>query len=82
MQGRPLEVGDRVTITQSWSSDVVPGDVGIVEGRMLDGYWISITTIFQDAFGKSSLATRGLFFRARDVAPAVDETELIQIGAS
>lgn len=82
MQRRRLQSGDRVVIRQSWNFDIVPGDEGVIEKPMLDGFWINITTTFHDAFGKAAVGTRCMFFRAKHVAPALDQTESIEIGSA
>lgn len=49
---------------------------------MPGGYAVNITAMFHDAFGKSAVETRCLFFAARHVVAVHEETESIEIGSS
>ena len=62
-----MKTGDRVLITNSWSSDVTPGAIGTVIGRRARGYAVEITGWFHDAFGKGRVETRCLYFNAKQI---------------
>lgn len=61
-----------MVITESWSSDVVPGSKGKVLKRMRGGYAIEFTMLFGNARGTTAVETRCLFFGTRQVKRVTD----------
>src|SRR5436305_4395162 len=62
---KPLRPGERVMIVDSWHSDIVPGAIGTIVRRLKKWYGVEITGLFYDAFGKSKVETRCVYFSAR-----------------
>ena len=78
MQRRRPRPGDKVVITKSWHSDIVPGMEGVVEKRMPGGYAVDITGVFSDATGRRKLEKRCVYFGYLEVkraASPVDDAE-------
>jgi hypothetical protein len=70
---RRIRIGDRIVITRSAYSDVIPGAKGSVVRRHKGHFDVELTQIFYDAFHKSKVETRIMCFR-RDEIELVSET--------
>ena len=73
MHRRRIRIGDKIIIARSRYSDVVPGADGRVTDRVDGDFGIELTQVFSDAFGKTKVETRIMFFR-RDEIRLVSET--------
>ena len=67
-----IRVGDHVQVTRSWHSDIAPGQVGAVVGRIAGRYAVEVTTTFADALRphvRSEVpTTRTVFFNAEELS--------------
>ncbi len=76
----PMELNLRpravVRIKSSRYSDVVPGQTGVVTGEFQGGFCVEINGVFHDAFGKSRVEKRTLWFRWSELAGLASEPQL------
>ena len=62
-----MKNGDVAVVVRSWSSDVVPGTLGVIEKSLKGGYALRVTGHFSDATGSCRVETRCLFFSHKEL---------------
>lgn len=62
-----MKKGDIAVVVRSWSSDVVPGTLGVIEKPMKGGHALSVTGFFSDAAGTRRVETRCMFFSHKEL---------------
>ena len=69
-----MKKGDVAVVVRSWSSDVVPGTIGVIEKALKGGYALRVTGHFSDAAGSRRVETRCLFFSRKELRKDVSRS--------